>query len=109
MECGHILVVALDGRPLANSQRMLLQVMSEEKESGRKIESAGSGVNRLASIGTDPWLVREMEGTLRFKRPDAARLTVTALDFNGYPQGSPVGNAASFQLQAKTLYYLIAN
>lgn len=31
---GHIVVVPLDGQPLATSARMLLQVMSEEKASG---------------------------------------------------------------------------
>ena len=38
MELGNILVVPLDDQPLATSQKILLQVMSEEKESGRQIE-----------------------------------------------------------------------
>ena len=64
-------------------------------------------VKRIVSIGTDPWQVRELNGTVRFKRNDAAQLKVSALDFNGYPTG-PIGTAQEFKLQPATLYYLIA-
>jgi hypothetical protein len=64
-------------------------------------------VKRIVSIGTDPWQVRELNGTVRFKRADAAQIKVTALDFNGYPAG-PAGTAREINLQPKTIYYLIA-
>jgi hypothetical protein len=100
------MVVALDDQPLANSQRILLQVMSEEKETNRKTEPVTATVKRISNIGTDPWQVRELNGSVRFKRVDAAHMKVTALDFNGYPMG-PDGDAREIKLQPRTLYYLV--
>ena len=105
MELGHIVAVSLDGRPLAGSERILLQVMSEEKNSGFRTQPAGD-VQRIVSIGRDPWLVRQISGTVKFKRADAAGLKVTALDHAGHPAG-PAGTAAEIALQPATLYYLL--
>jgi uncharacterized protein with NAD-binding domain and iron-sulfur cluster len=107
LELGHIIAVALDDQPLAKSGRILLQVMSEEQETNHKTEPVSPTVKRIVSIGTDPWQVRELNGSVRFKRADAAQLKVTALDLNGYPAG-PAGTAEEIKLQPTTLYYLIA-
>jgi len=107
LELGHIIAVALDDQPLAVSGRILLQVMSEEQESNHQTEPVSTTVKRLVNIGTDPWQVRELKGTVRFKRADAAQLKVTALDFNGYPAGS-AGTAQEIHLRPTTMYYLIA-
>jgi len=106
LELGHIIAVALDDQPLAKSSRILLQVMSEEQETNRKTEQVSPMVKRIVSIGTDPWQVRELNGTVRFKRADAAQLKVTALDFNGYSVG-PAGTAKEIKLQPTTMYYVI--
>lgn len=108
LELGHIVVVALDGRPLATSSRILVQAMTEEKPTDFTTEPAGAGVHRILRIGQDPWLFRELEGTIRFKRADASRLTVTALDFNGYRK-SAVGTADEFKLRPNVVYYVIEN
>lgn len=107
LELGHIIVVALDDQPLAKSDRMLLQVMSEERETDRKTEPVNPTTKRIVSLGRDPWQVRELRGTVRFKRADAAQLQVIALDFNGYPVGT-AGTAREIKLQPSTIYYLIA-
>jgi len=107
LELGHIIAVALDKQPLATSSRILLQVMSEERETNRQTESVNSSVKRIANIGTDPWQVKQLKGTVRLKRADAAQLKVTALDFNGYPTG-PAGTGEEIKLQPTTIYYLIA-
>lgn len=107
LELGHILAVSLDDQPLATSRRILLQVMSEEQETGHQTEAVSPTVKRIVNLGTDPWQVREFNGTVRFKRADAAQLKVTALDFNGYPAG-PAGTAQEIVLHPATLYYLIA-
>lgn len=107
MELGHIVVVALDGKPLGESGRMLLQVMSEERETGREVELVGAGgVKRIVSLGGDPWQLRELGGVVRFRRPDAAGLVVKPLDFNGYPVGA-VQHGGEIRLKPETLYYLI--
>jgi hypothetical protein len=106
LELGHIVAVSLDDRPLASSGRILLQVMSEEKASGFQSEPFGKGLKRIIHIGHDPWYVREIRGTVKFKRTDAARLKVTALDHSGYPV-KKVGTAAEIRLASATIYYLI--
>ena len=106
LEVGNILVVALDGQPIATSSRIFVQAMSEEKATGFATEPAGAGVRRITSIGADPWLVKELSGALRFKRADADRLKVTALDLNGHPVRQ-IGTAKQFSLLPDTPYYLI--
>ena len=107
LDLGHILAVSLDNKPLAVSDRILLQVMSEEQETKHEIEQAGNGIKRVVNIGMDPWQVRALQGTIRFKRSDAGLLKVTALDFNGYPVRS-LSSAQEIILQPTTLYYYIA-
>jgi hypothetical protein len=107
LELGHVIAVALDDKPLATSERILLQVMSEEQETNHQTEPVNPNLKRIVNIGTDPWQVRALKGTVRFKRADAARLKVTALDFNGYPAG-PAGTAQAIELRPTTIYYLIA-
>ncbi|MDF3057768.1 MAG: hypothetical protein K0R17_1983 [Rariglobus sp.] len=106
LELGQIVAVSLDGQPLATSGRILVQAMTEEKPANFTTEPAGEGIRRITSIGQDPWLIREIQGTLKFKRADAARLKVTALDFNGYPAGA-AGTAEEFKLKPGVVYYLI--
>ena len=43
---------------------------------------------------------------VKFKRPDASKLKVTALDFNGDPAKS-IGTASEVRLAPSTIYYLI--
>lgn len=107
LELGHIIAVSLDDQPLATSRKILLQVMSEERPSEFRTEPSGAGEKRITSIGHDPWLVKELEGTIAFKRADASRLTVTALDQNGEPLKA-IGNASKISLEPKTIYYRIA-
>lgn len=104
LDLGSIVAVSMDGKPLATSSSILLQVMSEEKPTGYKTEPAREGRKRIVSIGQDPWLVKEMQGTVRFKRADAAQLKVTVLDLNGYP-ASEAGSAGSITLRPNVVYY----
>ena len=106
LEIGHIIAVALDGKPLASSSRILVQAMSEEKPSGWATAPAGEGVLRVTNLGQDPWLVRALVGKIRFKRADATRLKVTTLDLNGHPLRS-IGHADGFDLLSDCPYYLI--
>ncbi|MDB5173192.1 MAG: hypothetical protein JWN51_1965 [Phycisphaerales bacterium] len=106
LELGHVIAASLDGQPLATSGRILLQVMSEEKTSRFQTEDAGNGMHRITSIGQDPWQVKELGGVVKLKRADAAKLKVTALDFNGYPT-KQVSAADEIKLAPQTVYYLI--
>ncbi|WP_395092975.1 hypothetical protein [Armatimonas sp.] len=106
LEYGTITLVALDGQPLTTSKKLLLQVMSEDKNWGWKTVPAEKGLQRIESLGGAPILVKNLNGTVILTRPDAASLTVTALDTNGYPVAK-VGNAKIILLRPDTLYYLI--
>ena len=106
MELGNIVAVSLDDKPLSSSEKILLQVMSEEKASGFRTEPASNKSKRIVSIGHDPWLVRDLEGTVRFRRPDASHLKVVALDQAGNPTADTC-DAAEIRLRPRTIYYLI--
>jgi hypothetical protein len=103
---GHIVAVSLDGKPLASSEKILLQVMSEEQNDGWKTRTVSGAVKKITGIGHDPWMVRQLQGVVKFTRPDAMRLKVAALDFNGYLQKS-AGSASEIKLQPNITYYLI--
>jgi hypothetical protein len=106
LDLGHIVAVSLDGEPLATSKKILLQVMSEEKALDFRTEPAAGGLRKIVSVGRDPWLVKRFEGAVRFKRSDAGKLKVTALDENGEPLKSVTG-ASEILLGSRVLYYLI--
>jgi hypothetical protein len=109
MDLGHIVLVSLDNQPLASSSRMLLQVMSEERATGFKTESVTNSLKRIVSIGTDPWSVRNLEGKITFKRADIAALSVTALDYNGYPtESAKLENGNALALRKAVMYYLLS-
>jgi hypothetical protein len=107
LELGHIVAVSLDGKPLSTSRRILLQAMSEEKPTDFHSGPAPGGDKKITSIGHDPWLAKDLDGVVRFKRPDASKLKVTALDFNGDP-GKSIGTASEIRLAPSTIYYLVA-
>ena len=102
----QVVVVSLDGLPIATSGRMLLQVMTEEKPTGWSSTPAGDGLERITSTGHDPWLVRQVRGTVEFKRSDAGTLKVSPLDLNGVPRPGN-GDARRIELVPDGVYYLI--
>ena len=79
----------------------------QEKAADFQTEVVGEGVKRISSIGVDPWMVKQLTGTVKSKRPDARKLTVTPLDFNGYPAGQAC-SADPITLQPTTVYYLVS-
>jgi hypothetical protein len=94
--------VSLDGLDLSSSKRMLLQVMSEEKATGFATEDASTGVKKISDIGRDPWQVKNLSGSVKFK----TRVETQALDLNGYPTGEKK-TGAEVKLAPATIYYLI--
>lgn len=109
LELGHILVVSLDGKPLAQSGQMLLQVMTEERPSRFQTDKGPNGIQKIVNIGTDPWLFKPIEGTVRFKRADAAQLRITPLDHYGYPLVKEASlGAGEIKLKPSAVYYLIS-
>jgi hypothetical protein len=107
LDLAHIVLVSLDNQPIKTSSRLLLQVMSEEQNSGWKSEPAENQKLRITSIGRDPWTFKPITGSVRLHRPDASQLKVTTLDANGNPTSNH-GTASTIPLKPDTLYYLIS-
>lgn len=102
---GSILIVAMDNRPIRVSQKLLVQVMTEEQNNGWQTEQQGD-LLRIAQLGTAPLLVRQPLGKIMLRRADAAKCQVTILDANGYPVRA-FRNASNISLINGVLYYLI--
>ncbi len=104
LENAHIVLVALDGEPIATSKRMLLQAMSEEQPTDFATEDAGNGSKKITNIGKDPWLVKKLSGTVKFN--SARGQQIQPLDLNGRPTGTPA-DAGDLQLAPDVVYYLV--
>lgn len=104
-DIAHAVLVSLDDQPIVKSNRMLLQVMTEEKATGFRTEPIGERGHKITSIGENPWLVRKLEGEVKLKRPDASRLKVTPLDQFGQPTKASTGDKIA--LKPDVMYYLI--
>jgi hypothetical protein len=105
-EYGAVAVISLDGEPLRTSKRILLQVMTEDANEGWTTAAAGDGLKRITSLGGPPIVVRNIDATVTIKRPDAAKLAVTALDANGRKRGELRGGG-TIKLLPDCLYYLV--
>jgi len=104
LDNAHIVLVSLDGEPIARSRKMLLQAMSEERASGFTTEDAGNGMRKITDLGRDPWQVKDLRGTVRFA--SGTSLLIQPLDLHGYPKGAPLRDA-ELALAPDTIYYLI--
>jgi hypothetical protein len=104
-EYGSLVVVSLDGEPLARSKKMLVQVVSEAQNSGWS--APGDAVRPIVSIGHPPILVREIKGSVTFRRPDVASLRATALDHAGRPARTLASLELGLPLLPDVLYYLV--
>mgnify|MGYP006280775489 CR=1 FL=1 len=104
---GAVCLISLDGRPLSRSGRMLLQVMSEQKEHGERFsEPDPEGWLRVLQPGTSPYMVRNLDGTveLLFEGAGGCRITPLSPDFRA--SGDAV-RGPHIEMARDILYYLI--
>lgn len=106
LDLGHVVAVALDGRPLMESKKILLQVMTEEQSTGFIATDVGEERYRIKELGTDPWQYRKAVGHLQVNRSDANQLKIRPLDLQGIPL-EPMTSASDFKFLPSCLYYLI--
>lgn len=107
LDLAHIIVVPLDDKPLATADRILLQVMTEERSTGFATESLADGTVRILELGQNPWQVKSIAGKLAFRRQDAKQLKVKRLSLGGQVVAEH-GTSDSIDLDPTTLYYLIS-
>ena len=73
---------SMDGLPLAESARILVQVMTEDCMKGYKTEGSDVSDLKIVSVGEPPYVVRDIEVTLTFTGVKSR--FVSRLDENGY-------------------------
>ena len=108
MVAGAVVAVALDGKRIRDSKRILVQVMSEEKANGFRTTDLGGGRKRIESIGNNPWMVRQFAGEVELLRSDAGGLRVEVLDRDGRLVESRTG-AEKLELSGAFPYLLITS
>ena len=113
-----IVVVPLDGQPLAASKRVLVQVGTTARASGwvvrpRAIDNDGAVVDGLQILrqGSAPWLIANTTASVAIRNPALTRATV--LDHNGMQRGAVtplrrVGGTAICDLPADALYTILS-
>jgi hypothetical protein len=117
-EYGSVLVVSMDKQPLTNSRKVLVQVMSQDRNFGYRTrpvrvtdEKRGEiDVLEIVDTGQAPILFRKLSGHVTLRRSDADSLKVTALDAGGYPlRELPSGAAGEVRVDflPDCFYYVI--
>ncbi|MBI5724372.1 MAG: hypothetical protein HZA50_10475 [Planctomycetes bacterium] len=118
-EYGAVMVVSLDGKPINESAKILVQVMTEEKNYGWETQATKTEFEKgkgeveclqITSLGESPICVRKFAGTISLNRPDVASIRVTPLDCQGYPDPEKkVESAKEFKLLDTTMYYILGD
>jgi hypothetical protein len=100
-EFATILIVALDNQPLATSNRILIQAMTEDKTYGWKTTSG-----KITNLGRYPLTVRNIAATVTFQK--RTKLAATPLDANGYiPKGGKTTTGKTIRLKANAMYTIV--
>ena len=76
-EFGTVLVTSLDGKPLASSTKILIQIMTEEKPFGWQVQG-----DRITNLGGYPLNVRNIDTVVTLKKSRLGK--VSTLDEHGY-------------------------
>jgi hypothetical protein len=78
-----ILVVSLDGRPLKQSRKILIQAATEDLPYGFKTRARGE-YREITDLGGYPLNVRLIRAAITFKGRKSGKARATVLDGNGY-------------------------
>lgn len=113
-EYGSVLVTSLSDEPISKAPRILLQVVTEERNSNWRVEPEGDA-RRLANVGDAPLEARTGAGvvTILYGGTAAVKVTATALDAHGYPMDREVevrpggGLGVGIRLEPDALYYVV--
>ena len=108
-EYGTVLVVSLDGKPLAESSRVLIQVGTADHPYGFKTRQVGE-YERITNLGGYPLNVEKVHASVTLKT--AAGKTAVVLDGNGYrtdkrADATPGAAGLAIRLPEDALYTLV--
>ncbi|RYD81989.1 MAG: hypothetical protein EOP84_10145 [Verrucomicrobiaceae bacterium] len=99
-----VIFTPLDDQPLAQSKRILITALAQDKQAGARYTPDGT---RLEATGTAPLLLEPVQATLKFAGQKPAQ--VRALDHYGVPTGKtvPIGDDGSIVIDGtyRAYYY----
>jgi hypothetical protein len=104
-EYGTVLVVSLDGAPIASSSELLVQVMTEAENQG--FRTSGDKQKTIDSTGGPPVVVKRITGAVSFKRGPTGPRRFVALDPNGRPWREATTATDRLVLLPDALYYVV--
>ncbi|MGB0744761.1 MAG: hypothetical protein ACPGSB_09560, partial [Opitutales bacterium] len=103
---GSVLVISLDGEPLATSRSILVQAATEDKTYGFTTEDDGDGYQSITRLGGYPLNMKPIRATVTIKRSGLSQATV--LDGNGVPTETEAdttgGDSLRIRLPGEQLY-----
>jgi len=82
-EYGTLIAVSLDGEPLRDSRRILVQAATRDQPHGFETEPADDGFERITRLGGYPLNVKKIQARITLGNPEDRGVKV--LDENGYP------------------------
>lgn len=108
-----IVAVALDGRPLRDSQRVLIQVGTTERPTGWTVRPTAvhdTPAFEVISYGNPPYQVENVDAVVTIANPHLQKATL--LDINGMPTAAAVpvqraGKSLQVTLPANTMYLVL--
>ena len=105
-----IVVVALDDQPLASSQRILIQAMTDDQLYGGKTEPQAKG-QKIVSLGGYPLNVRKIDAQVTFKNNTRVQRAMV-LDGNANPTEQTAtlireGSALTLSLPTDAIYTIL--
>ncbi|GMV81193.1 MAG: hypothetical protein AMXMBFR7_23770 [Planctomycetota bacterium] len=109
-EYGMVFAVALDGQPLKQSKKVLLQAVTEDCLYGWQVEPQEKG-DKIVALGGYPLNVKKIQAKVTFKQPGALKEALI-LDGNAYDTGkkavtSSAGGALTVTLPEDALYTIV--
>ena len=106
---GSVLVVSLDGKSLAESERVLIQTGTQDHPYGFETKPV-NGKKRISDLGGYPMNVKRVNATVTLR--GRGSLQATVLDGNGYPTDRKASTSAAdggktIELPEDSLYTLV--
>ncbi|QJD86783.1 hypothetical protein [Cohnella herbarum] len=110
---GTVIVVPLDGKPIASSRKLLVQAFTEDKPYGFAsvpVNQDGKTLQKITSLGTGPMNVKNVSTSVTLKGITDVT-NVYALDMNGYYKEPSTGSASAgnytFALKPNAMYTVV--
>jgi hypothetical protein len=84
-EYGTVMVIALDDRPLSQSDKILIQCMTIDQLHGWSTTEDGGKAGTIEHTGSAPWGMEKIDASVSMRYGGGQPPRVVACDENGYP------------------------